>query len=1074
MKKIMSFLVALLLLLTMAQPFKADAYPEQVTDSLTEDAGNFTPYGGTWEYTEDGYTQTDSMISGTSYHYGSYFQYAYEDFTVSFRMKIHEVGDAEGYAGVLFRKAKPNDTAQMSGYLMSLKGYGSLFFQDWTQTQTLFQIPLDNPYDWHTYKFEVEGSRIKLYVDGELRQSITNGAFASGYFAFTTGTASASFADFEISGIPTGSADSIGQIGDGNMDKEAADVIFEERAAIDEAETGEEPSWFTTMIAKLNGYDAGNDSIVVAGDAATGGIDSILKIIAYVICGIAVVMIIVVIIMLLKIKGNKKSTVAMVLIFTLLLTGVAMTSNSWEVKADDTEILDDTDYYKVLYVSPDGSDENDGSKEAPYQSLRKAQEVVRTMTADQTGDIAVVIREGRYTLGSKLTFDEEDSGCNGYDVVWMSYPGEVVKISGGREITGWTETEDGVWTAQTDLDDIDSLYINDVRADVASSGVEPLDLLYYDTELKSVVVSAEDVEGVTGGSIMLYQDWETPILPIKSIDILEDNEYAAAIIFEDEISDLYFRVTPSDLFTGCTKYVLQNDKSLLDEAGEYYYDKDTKTLYYIPREGEDMTSASVYAPALNGLVEIEGSSTSSHVSNLTFQGLVFEYSGFISKYAYGAFIEYQTNHYFVRDNGTSYPDRDVPTATIHVQNANNINIERCVIRHSGGNGVNFYHSVYESTLDGCTITDISGTGIMTGVYAYGLLPGDLYTPDNPAETAVHNIDITNNVISWVGREFKCGAGVANMLGYEILIRNNEIAYVSSIGIANGWGWSTRDYVVKENTIAYNDVHHVGMSTVDIAAIYNLNAQKGTQIRANYVHDSQRSGTGRAGAPVYGLYLDEGSNWLIVTDNVSVNNYSNEINFHNTGGSIYSLGNDTLNETTIKNAGVGKAYASISLRKSSEVGESLVENVSLGQPENSTTGEVGMMITVNEDVTVKAIGRFYYLGNTDIHKLSIYDAADGSVVATASVDMSEGATDENGFKYALLDKEVKLETGKTYYVVSSETTGQDVFMGRMSQVICDSRFTVNGGITYENGNWKSLAKPGPGYMYGPVNLLFSAE
>lgn len=1072
MKKIMCFLAALFLLVTLAQPFKADTYPEKVTDSLAEDAGNFTPYGGTWEYTEDGYTQTDPMISGSSYNYGSYFKYAYEDFAVSFRMKIHKVGDSEGYAGILFRKAKPNDTAEMSGYLLSLKGYGTLYLQDWTQTQTLFGIPIDNPYDWHTYKFEVEGNKIRCYVDDELRHSITNGAFASGFFSFTTGTASASFADFEIVGVPTGSADTIGTISDGNMDKEASDVIFEERAAIDEAETKEEPSWFTTMISKLNGYEAGSEIIVSDGGAANG--DNITRIIAYVICGIAIVLVIVVVIMFIARKGNKKAPVAMLLILSCLLMGATLSTGSLEANADDTETLDTAEYYKVFYVSPTGDDSNAGTEEAPFKTLRKAQEAVRSVTAEQTGDIAIVVREGRYTLGSKLSFEEADSGCNGYNVVWMSYPGEVVKISGGREISGWTEGENNVWIAQTDLNDIDSLYINDVRADVASSGVEPLDLIYIDTEQRSVVVNVKDVEGITGGSIMMYQDWETPILPIKSIDVLEDNPTAAAITFEKEISDLYFKVTPSMLFTGCTKYVLQNDKALLDEPGEYYYDKESKTLHYIPREGEDMTSASVYAPALNGLIEIQGNSISSHVHNLVFRGLVFEYSGFISKYAHEAFMEYQSNHYFVKDNGTNYPYIDVPTATIHIQNADNISIERCVIRHSGGNGVNFYHSVWESRLDGCLVTDISGTGVMTGVYAYGLVPGNLYTPTDPEKMGVHNVDITNNTITWIGREFKCGCGIANMLGYEILIRNNEVAYGTSIGIANGWGWSTRDYIVKENTIAYNDVHHIAMSTVDVAGIYTLNAQKGTQIRANYVHDNQRSGTGHAGAPCYGLYLDEGSNWLVVTDNVTLNNYSDGIIFHNTGGSIYSLGNDTLNETTIKNAGVGKAYASISLRKSSDVGESLVENVSLGQPENSMNGEVGMTITVNEDVTVKALGRFYYLGNSDVHKLTIYDAADGSVVATTSVDMSEGTTDENGFKYALLDKEVKLETGKTYYVVSSETEGRDVWMNRMCQVKCDSRFTVDGGITYENGNWKSLAKPGPGYMYGPVNLLFRAE
>lgn len=242
MKKILCFGMMLFFLLTTVLPCNAEAYPETVQDSLTEDKGNFTSYGGSWEYTEDGYTQTDSMISGTSYHYGSYFQYSYEDFTVSFRMKLNKVGDSEGYAGMLFRKAKPDDTTEASGYMMAVKGYGSIYFQNWSETKTIFQLPLDTPYEWHTYKFEVEGTKIKFYLDGKLCQSIHDSDFSSGYFSFTTGTSSATFADFEISGTPIGNAESIGQINDGNLDKAAADVIFEERAAIDETEQAEEPS----------------------------------------------------------------------------------------------------------------------------------------------------------------------------------------------------------------------------------------------------------------------------------------------------------------------------------------------------------------------------------------------------------------------------------------------------------------------------------------------------------------------------------------------------------------------------------------------------------------------------------------------------------------------------------------------------------------------------------------------------------------------------------------------------------------------------------------------------------------
>lgn len=1104
MKKLACLIALPLLLAALAFSAAAETLPAEVTDSLAENAGHFTPYDGAWEYADGAYTQTDSLVSGSSWHYGSYFQYAYEDFTLSVRMKLNRIGDPEGYSGILFRKAKPDDTTEMSGYALALKGYGQLALYDWTKTQVIFQIPVENPYDWHEYTLEVSGRSIRVSVDGVLRQAVNNGAFPSGFLSLTTATASASFADFAIQGEPIGSADSIGQIGDGNMDKAAADAIFEQRAAVDAAENAAEPAWFTTMIGKLNGslpladgsYAAkpsagggavytrsedgtflvsGEEDGIVQRNAGSPGSPSgsrTLKITAVILLGVAAAVLLAALI-LFFVKGRSgKAPTATTLALVVMLTGVLYPLSAPSVQAEDPVVFDDSAYGQVFYVSPSGSDQGDGSEAAPFQSLRKAQEAVRAAAPTQQADIAVVLREGTYTLGSVLTFDERDSGCNGFDVVWMSYPGDLVRISGGVSITGWTEGEDGIWSAKTPLSEIEALFVNGERASVASSGAVPLELLLYDTQRQKILVKAEDVRGVSDGDVLLYQDWQTHILPIRSVDGVADNPTAAEITLTDPASSLFFKTAVPDLLNECTQYILQNSRALLDEPGEYYYDAAAGTLYYKPRAGEDMASADVCAPGVDGLIRIQGTSMTSPVSNLVFRGLVFECAGFVSRAADGAFQEYQATHYFTRDNGTPHPDTDIPTAALHLQNAHDIRIERSVVRRSGGSGVNFYHAVHDSTLDGCLITDISGNGVTTGVFAYGKLPGNLYLPDNPEQSAVHHIRITNNVVTWTGRQFKGGEGISNVLGYEILIRNNEVGYTSAIGIANGWGWSTRDYVVKENTIAYNDIHHAGLSTVDVAGFYNLNAQKGTQIRGNYIHDVQRAGTGRAGAPVYGIYLDEGSNWLVVTDNVCVNNYNNDINFHSTGGSIYSLGNDAYREETVKNAGVGNAYASLSLRKQPVLGHSLVRNVSLGQPTNALTGEVGMKITPNSPITVQALGRFHYAGNTGVHKLTIYQAADNAIVATAYVDMSVGRADSNGFKYAALENPVTLQAGISYYVVSEETAGGDLWLERICQVVTDGACTVDGGVTRESEAWNLPQRPGPGYMHGPVNLLFT--
>ena len=51
---------------------------------------------------------------------------------------------------------------------------------------------------------------------------------------------------------------------------------------------------------------------------------------------------------------------------------------------------------------------------------------------------------------------------------------------------------------------------------------------------------------------------------------------------------------------------IENAFELLDEPGEWYFDRPAKTLYYMPREGQDMAGAEVIVPRLETLLRIEG------------------------------------------------------------------------------------------------------------------------------------------------------------------------------------------------------------------------------------------------------------------------------------------------------------------------------------------------------------------------------------------------------------------------------------------------------------------------------------
>lgn len=55
----------------------------------------------------------------------------------------------------------------------------------------------------------------------------------------------------------------------------------------------------------------------------------------------------------------------------------------------------------TYYVSPAGSDSNDGSLSYPFQTITKARDVVRTINSNMTGDIIVNLMGGTYGLTSQ-------------------------------------------------------------------------------------------------------------------------------------------------------------------------------------------------------------------------------------------------------------------------------------------------------------------------------------------------------------------------------------------------------------------------------------------------------------------------------------------------------------------------------------------------------------------------------------------------------------------------------------------------------------------------------------------------
>lgn len=101
-----------------------------------------------------------------------------------------------------------------------------------------------------------------------------------------------------------------------------------------------------------------------------------------------------------------------------------------------------------LFVSPNGSEQADGSKENPFGSIEAAKNTVRHLIHQGfLGNITVFLREGIYYIEKQVEFNEEDCFSDSYHIVYTAYNNENVHLVGGKVISNWEKTKHGLQRA---------------------------------------------------------------------------------------------------------------------------------------------------------------------------------------------------------------------------------------------------------------------------------------------------------------------------------------------------------------------------------------------------------------------------------------------------------------------------------------------------------------------------------------------------------------------------------------------------------------------------------------------------
>ncbi len=711
------------------------------------------------------------------------------------------------------------------------------------------------------------------------------------------------------------------------------------------------------------------------------------------------------------------------------------------------QLSNEADFEKVFYVAEVGKDDNAGTWDAPFATIAKAQEEVRKINGDMQKDIAVVVRGGYYSQASTLSFNESDNGTNGHEVVYMGFPEEEARVSGGVVLSDWKKSGDLYYTSLK-ANYVRNFFVNGNRATLARTpnGIDYTTLVKWDEENKKAVGKLSDMMGAQQFEAVFYMEWSESIARVESVT---QSGEEGIMNFASREADIFFRrkyTQPAQVRNDMYVYY-QNAMEFLDQPGEFYYDKEAERLYYYPREGENMSWAETIVPNLEKVIDIKGTGEA-YVENLRFENLVVEHNA-DSTVATQGYAEIQSGHY-VKD---LMPDRnwlaEILGAAVMLEQAKNITITDCNVRHTGAGGIQCRTKVQDCAISGNVLTDIAA-------YAVIISPDIAYRTGQSMFNAnlalrCHDISIDNNYVHWAGIEYRRSAAIVNTFGYNISITNNEVAYVGYTGISCGWGWSVNDYGITNCVIARNNIHHYGLYGSDLGGIYTLNNQPGLLVEENYIHENANTGMATSGlnACAEGIYLDEGTNNAIVRSNQIA--YAGEnrrlICYHVAGENIVEEGNkgvlcgDTLDEEIVKAAGPTAEW------KRNQPYADVTENTLMvatrgGQQTCEESGLYGYKIECNEDISVKGLGRFYIQGNNGKHTLSIY-SDDKKQMASCEVDMSVGQADAYGYKYAKFDKPVQLKKGERYFIVSEEKKDGDWYLFSNSYVYLNEKVQVLG-------------------------------
>ena len=520
-----------------------------------------------------------------------------------------------------------------------------------------------------------------------------------------------------------------------------------------------------------------------------------------------------------------------------------------------------------FFVSPRGNDNwsgtlaEPGEGDGPFATMTRARDAVRSLLTAQKRGIRVVVRGGTYYLNSPLEFGPEDSGTEKAPVVYAAAAEERVVLSEGRHLEGghWSEVN-GHKAWVVDIPQVKEgyfrqLFVNGVRRPrtrLPKTGEYSIESLpgytgdFLRSPTKQFVYGAGDIvpawRNLRDAEIVAVTKWLDNRMPIESVDA----QTRTVTLDRSSLFTLLSGSQPGP-------YWIENVFEALDTPGQWYLDRPSGQLYYLPQPGEDLASSELVAPRLTQVVRVVGR-PGSVAHDLRFEGLIFAHTEWQPPPDYASSLQ---------------AGIEVPGALLFDY------AERCAvtaggIEHTGNYGIEVGVGCADIEISHNRITDIGAGGIRIGHFFSWETDGSGRLTERglqrkaamPQGPHSRRITVADNEISHCGRFTPEAVGVFVGDNAENKIIHNHIYDLFYSGISVG---SVQDFGTNHaqgNIVEFNHIHDIGQGMLsDMAGIYTCSTP-GTRIRYNRVHDVSRRDYGG-----WGIYTDEGAHNIQIERNL---------------------------------------------------------------------------------------------------------------------------------------------------------------------------------------------------------------